>query len=61
LYIPYRAVLSKTGTDEKYVRVLKNEQIEERTVQLGLRADDGKVEILSGLSEGEEIVLKIGK
>lgn len=61
LHIPYRAVLSKTGTDEKYVRVLKNEQIEERTVQLGLRADDGKVEILSGLSEGEEIVLKIGK
>ncbi|MFZ2390735.1 MAG: HlyD family efflux transporter periplasmic adaptor subunit [Minisyncoccales bacterium] len=61
LNIPYRAVLSKTGTDEKYVRVLKSEQIEERTVQLGLRADDGKVEILSGLSEGEEIVLKIGK
>lgn len=58
LYIPSRAVLSRSDSDEKYVRVLKNEEIEERTVQLGLKADDSKVEILSGLSEGEEIVLK---
>lgn len=61
LYIPYRAVLSRSESDEKYVRVLIDEKIEEKNVQLGLKADDGKVEILSGLSEGEEIVLKIGK
>ena len=65
LYIPYRAVLSRSENDEKYVRVLVNGKdgtdIEERTVQLGLRADDGQVEILSGLSEGEEVVLKILK
>jgi len=61
LFIPSRAVLSRNDSNEKYVRVLKDEAIEERTVELGLKADDGKVEILSGLSEGEEIVLKIGK
>lgn len=61
LNIPYRAVLSRTNSDEKYVRVLKDEKIEERTVQLGLKADDGKVEILSGLTEGEDIVLKASK
>jgi hypothetical protein len=54
-------VLSRNNSNEKYVRVLKNEAIEERTIKLGLKADDGKVEILSGLSEGEEIVLKIAK
>ncbi|MFZ3054520.1 MAG: HlyD family efflux transporter periplasmic adaptor subunit [Minisyncoccales bacterium] len=56
--IPSRAVLTKTDTDEKYVRVLKGEEIEERIIKLGLKADDGKVEVLSGLSEGEEIVLR---
>lgn len=61
LSIPYRAVLSRSGSNIKYVRILKNKNIEERTVELGLRADDGKVEILSGLVEGEEVVLKIGK
>lgn len=60
LFIPYRAVLSKAD-DSKYVRVLKDEKVEEKTVELGLKADEGKVEVLSGLTEGEEIVLKIGK
>jgi len=61
LNIPYRAVLSRSNSDEKYVRVLNNEKIEEKTVQLGLKADDGKIEILSGLNEGEAVVLKINK
>jgi HlyD family secretion protein len=61
LYIPYRAVLSRSDSDEKYVRVLKGENVEEKTVTLGLKADDGKVEILSGLNEGDEVILKIGK
>jgi multidrug efflux pump subunit AcrA (membrane-fusion protein) len=59
LFIPSRAVLTRTETDEKYVRVLlKDGKVEERTVKLGLKADDGKVEVLSGLNEGEEIVLR---
>jgi RND family efflux transporter MFP subunit len=61
LFIPYRAVLSRNESNDKYVRVLKDEKVEEKTVQLGLKADDGKVEILSGLNEGDVIVLKINK
>lgn len=58
LFVPSSAVLTKTDTNEKYVRVLKDNKVEERTIQLGLKADDGKVEVLSGLSEGEVIVLR---
>lgn len=61
LYIPFRAVLSKNDSGMKYVRVLNNNQIEERNVQLGLRGDDGKVEIISGLQEGETVVTRIGE
>lgn len=56
--IPLRAVLTRTETDEKYVRILKDGIVEERTIELGLKADDGKVEVLSGLGQGEEIVLR---
>jgi len=54
LQIPFRAVRSN---GEKHVRVLENGQIREAMVKLGLRGDDGQVEILDGLKEGEEIVL----
>jgi len=58
IFIPSRALLTRSGTDEKYVRVLKDGAVEERTVKLGLKADDGKTEVISGLNEGEEIVLR---
>ncbi len=55
LFIPQRAVVSvgKTNT----VSVLKSKNVvEERMVELGLRADNGMVEILSGLEQGEDVV-----
>jgi RND family efflux transporter MFP subunit len=58
IFVQSQAILSKSDTDEKYVRVLKNGKIEERPVVIGLKADDGKTEIVSGLSDGEEIILK---
>ncbi|MDD4531694.1 MAG: HlyD family efflux transporter periplasmic adaptor subunit, partial [Candidatus Pacebacteria bacterium] len=58
VFISSRALLTRSGTDEKYVRVLKDGAVEERTVKLGLKADDGKTEVISGLNEGEEIVLR---
>ena len=54
IYIPSRAVRTDNA---KYVRVLKNGQPEDRPVVLGLKADDGKVEVLSGLSEGEDVIV----
>lgn len=58
LFISSRAVLTKTDTEEKYVRILKDGKVEERVIKLGLKADDGKIEVLSGLNEGEVIVLR---
>lgn len=54
--IPQRSVVSKDG--KKIVRVLKGENtIEEVEVTTGLRGSDGSIEITSGLSEGDKIVL----
>lgn len=54
LYLPLRAVRTDGG---KYVKILRNGQIKDVYVKLGMRADDGKVEILEGLSEGDIAVL----
>jgi multidrug efflux pump subunit AcrA (membrane-fusion protein) len=56
--IPQRAVLTKTDR-QKYVRVVTGKgTYEEREVVTGVLGDKGMVLILSGLSEGEEIILK---
>ena len=57
LIVPTRAV--RTNTDGKYVRVLVNGQETEKSVQVGVKGDDGKTQILSGLNEGEEIIVNI--
>ncbi|MFA5087363.1 MAG: efflux RND transporter periplasmic adaptor subunit [Candidatus Paceibacterota bacterium] len=59
LYVPSRAVLSRANTGQKYVRVLENDKLVEKNVSVGLKADDGLVEILSGLKQGETIILKV--
>lgn len=60
LYLPSRAILTKSENGQKYVRVLdKNNQVVEKDIVIGLKADDGLVEILSGLEENETVVLKI--
>ncbi|MDD3170287.1 MAG: efflux RND transporter periplasmic adaptor subunit [Candidatus Paceibacterota bacterium] len=56
LYLPSRGVLTRDGT--KYVRVLENGELAEKEVVLGMKGDDGNVEILSGAQEGDEVVLK---
>ncbi len=54
-----RSVLTNNETGQKYVRVLGEDgKIEERIVELGLRADNSRVEIISGLEGGEEIILR---
>lgn len=54
LAVPLRAV----RTDGlKYVKVLKNGQVQDVNVKLGIRADDGRVEILEGLNEGDQVIL----
>lgn len=53
LYIPARAVKENGG---KYVEVLVNNEAIRKNVETGLRGDGGLIEILSGLSTGEEVI-----
>ena len=58
LSLPQRAILQREG--EKYVRILQAENvIEEHVVELGLRGDNGRVEILSGIKEGETVIVTV--
>lgn len=60
VYIPQRAVrVKETALGEipqKFVEVMVGGQPQERLVEVGLRGDNGLVEIISGLSEGEQVV-----
>ena len=63
LIIPNRAIVEKNGLG-KIVRVLRNGQIQEASVQIGLRGDEGMVEALffgkaqdgSEVKAGDEVV-----
>lgn len=53
LMVPARSVKSDNG--DKYVEILVNGNLEEKTVTTGVRGDDG-IEIMSGLNEGDEVI-----
>ncbi|MEK7632732.1 MAG: efflux RND transporter periplasmic adaptor subunit [Patescibacteria group bacterium] len=59
LFIPKRAILE--DANGKYVRIPKDDTgaFDRRSVTVGLYGDDGSAEILSGLSEGETIIVTI--
>ncbi|MBU0546426.1 efflux RND transporter periplasmic adaptor subunit, partial [Patescibacteria group bacterium] len=56
IIVPLRTVRTN-GT--KYVRLLVDGKEVERPVTIGLKGDDGKVEILEGLDGGEEVIVSI--
>lgn len=61
LTVPRRAVLDSTGSG-MYVRVLKADStLEERPVTIGMEGESGDVEVLSGLTGGETIVVLVKK
>ncbi len=59
LYLPQRAVLEEESM--KFVRIPTDDKgnFERRTVVTSLRADDGFIEIVSGLSEGEVVIVSL--
>lgn len=57
IIIPQKAV--RSGENGRYVKVKKGDEITDVAVKLGLRGDDGLVEVVEGLSEGDEVVVKI--
>jgi HlyD family secretion protein len=50
-----RAVIIKNGG--KVVNILKNNGVEEVKVTTGLRGSDGNVEIVSGVDEGDKVIV----
>lgn len=54
LVIPQRAVKEKDG--KKFVQILDLGQPKEIEVTLGLRGDEGLIEVLSGLEAGQEVI-----
>lgn len=57
LSVPRRAVLKKDGRE--YVRLIERGEIVERDVETGFKDSLGKIEIVTGLSEGEEVIVFI--
>lgn len=56
ILISDRAVIKQSGSNDKYVFIEKNGTVEYRKVQLGRRFDD-KIEIISGVNDGENVVI----
>lgn len=54
LFIPSRSLRLTNGGVS--VRVLNGRRDEERPIEIGLRGDEGRVEVLSGLSEGDAVI-----
>lgn len=59
LIVPQRALREDLETGQKYVRVLENGAEARRDVEIGVRGDDGLVEVTKGLSGGEQVILSI--
>lgn len=54
LVVPSRSIVIRDGV--QYVQILQGETLVERQVTAGLKSDDGVTEIISGVSEGEDII-----
>ena len=53
LVIPEDAISEKNGKNT--VEVMIGDNFEEREIQTGLEGDDGMIEVVSGLKEGEKV------
>jgi HlyD family secretion protein len=56
LIIPEDAIQEKD--DKTIVEILKDNIVEEKEVEIGLEGSDNMVEVVSGVLEGEKVILK---
>ncbi len=56
LIVPEGAIQKKNG--RTIVELLQNGKVEEREIQVGLKGSDGMTEAVSGLEEGEKVILR---
>lgn len=60
LKLPFRAIIDKGG--KKFVRLVDNtdtDDYKEVEVSIGIHGDDGSIEILDGLSDGDRVITQI--
>ncbi len=55
LIVPTRALRDRDG--QRYVRLLQNKSVSEVDVELGLRGDEGRTEVVKGLSDGQIVII----
>lgn len=55
--IPFRAIRDDAG--KRYVEVLENDQPKRVDVEVGLRGDEGELEIISGLKAGQLVITSV--
>lgn len=58
LYVPLRAVRT-SDMGKKSVRILVNGAPEDRDIVIGMRADNGQVEVVSGINEGDDVIVSV--
>ena len=54
-YVPARAVFTKNG--KRYVKILLGEDVKEIEVRAGVRGSEANIEIISGVKEGDKIII----
>ncbi|MCK5177488.1 MAG: efflux RND transporter periplasmic adaptor subunit, partial [Candidatus Aenigmarchaeota archaeon] len=58
LTAPTRAIVNKNG-EGKVLRILKNGIMQEIPIEVGIRGDEGVIEVLLGVEDGTEVVVYI--
>ncbi|MEA3296125.1 MAG: HlyD family efflux transporter periplasmic adaptor subunit [Patescibacteria group bacterium] len=58
LFIPQRAIMEKNN--KKYVRIqISENDFEEKIIETGIMGNNGRIEIISGLKQGDKIIISI--
>lgn len=55
IYVPSRAIRQVNG--QPAVQVLLNGQLQDRSIVTGLRADEARTEVISGVTVGEQVII----
>ncbi len=55
LAVPQRAIITKDG--KRFVEIIVGDAVEEKEVVTGMRGTNGLIEIISGLNEGDNVVV----
>jgi len=55
LVIPTRSIREREG--QRFVRVLENRSPKDVNIELGLRGDEGRAEVVNGLKEGDIVII----